>query len=431
MRNFTIAAVLTVLSLGQITWAGPYSLGAGDSGNVFDAPVPGFVGPAGDGKTGGGNYVNPEFLGWASGYQDVVIIYETSWEYTDPSLALGPVTANEFNVVSLGDLDSDMIAAGWAPGQIILTFDTPIRNGVGADFAVFENGFYSEWTTGEGTVVGEIHAELAYVWVSSNGADWLEFSSDSLTPQPAPSPYGYGYLTIDPTNVYNLAGKHANSHGKSWGTPFDLDEFVGHRDVLAGLIDLQQIKFVKIVDVPGSGDCVDGDGDPIYDAWVTWGTGGMDLEAVGVLNELPDFDFDGDVDGDDFDILCNNLGTSDLHYDLDNDGDADADDVAYLISNCLQWNSGSQSGYGVAAGDFNLDGRIDTVDLTILGTYFGSGTKWCQGNANLDDAVDTVDLTILATNFGFVATGPSIPEPATILVMGLGAMGLVRRRRGA
>ena len=27
---------------------------------------------------------------------------------------------------------------------------------------------------------------------------------------------------------------------------------------------------------------------PIYDAWVTWGSGGLDLEAVGVINQAPE-----------------------------------------------------------------------------------------------------------------------------------------------
>jgi len=80
---------------------------------------------------------------------------------------------------------------------------------------------------------------------------------------------------------------------------------------------------VRIVDVPGSGDFVD-DADtclapntgpdwtnyvaphPIYDQWPTWGSGGFDLEAVGVLHaqELPaDFDLDGVVDARDLAAL--------------------------------------------------------------------------------------------------------------------------------
>ena len=428
MRSSAMVLILTALLVASAATAGPYSLGVDDPTNAYDPAVPGFVGSAGDGSTAIGNYVNPEFIGWASGYQNY-LPSDTYWsgDWYFPAKAMGPVTGDESDIVSLGDLDTVEIAAGDLPGEITLTFDVPIRNGAGADFAAFENGFYCEWEVpGEGWVVGEIVAELGYVRVSTDGGNWLQFHSDSLTPEPTGP---YGYLTIDPTDVYGLVGKHANAGNKSWGTPFDLDEFAAHPDVAAGLVDLQQIHYVKIVDVPGSGDFVDADGDPIYDAWITWGSGGLDLEALGVLNEMPDFDLDGDVDGDDFDILCDNLGSADLHYDLDGDGDADTDDLAYMVANNLQWDNGVSSGYGTIEGDFNLDGTIDTTDLTILATNFGLDVGWSGGNANCDDVIDTTDLTILATNFGFVAAGASAPEPATIGLLGLVWLALARRRK--
>ena len=82
--------------------------------------------------------------------------------------------------------------------------------------------------------------------------------------------------------------------------------------------------------------------------------------------------------------------------------------------------------------DFNKDLTIDTTDLTILATSFGqTALSWEHGDANFDGVIDTTDLTILATNFGFVASADTIPEPATLLVMGCGAIGLLRRRRRA
>ncbi len=51
-----------------------------------------------------------------------------------------------------------------------------------------------------------------------------------------------------------------------------------------GLVDLNDIKYVRIVDIPGCGYFRDSEGRPIYDAWITWGSGGLDLEAVGVIN---------------------------------------------------------------------------------------------------------------------------------------------------
>jgi len=144
-----------------------------------------------------------------------------------------------------------------------------------------------------------------------------------------------------------------------------------------------------------------------------------------------DFDGDGDVDVDDINALCANMTGDGIplppgfeQYDLDNDGDADSADMDILIHDLVE----TTVGVGTEYGDFNLDGKIDTVDLTILGTYFGVGTSWSQGNANCDTTVDTVDLTILGTYFGFVASSP-IPEPATMSLLALGGIAALRRRR--
>jgi hypothetical protein len=154
-------------------------------------------------------------------------------------------------------------------------------------------------------------AELAYVEVSSNGVDFARFSSVSLTPGLVKS-----YGTIEVSNVHNLAGKHPNANGRCVGTPFDLDDLADHPSVLSGAVDLNDIRFVRIVDIPGSGDFLDeassqtdpaaepgwryyAKDHPIYDAWPTVGSGGFDLEAVGVLHEQQysaDINLDGKVD---------------------------------------------------------------------------------------------------------------------------------------
>lgn len=152
--------------------------------------------------------------------------------------------------------------------------------GGGADFAVFENGFASAGGAG---VAGQLFAELAFVEVSTNGIDFARFPSLSFTGNTVGA-----YGTIDPTDVYNLAGKHANAYGDSWGTPFDLDSLLDDPDnvslVTTGLLDLSNVNFVRIVDIPGDGSTTDSQGNPIYDGWYTWGSGGFDLDAIGVIN---------------------------------------------------------------------------------------------------------------------------------------------------
>jgi hypothetical protein len=215
--------------------------------------------------------------------------------FNDPVAALGPVTGYHRDVVSLGDLDSAQLAASVPSGRIVLGFDTPIRDGSGADFAVFENGFLPNSPSRESLVF----AELAFVDVSSDGVNFARFRSrfDTTFAQ---------FLDVGqytrPRHVYNLAGKHMNNHGNNstepsedpselidicFGTPFDLADLANDPLVVAGLVDLGRIAYVRIVDIPGNGSVKDSRGQPVYDPWLTTnplGNGGFDLEAIGVLN---------------------------------------------------------------------------------------------------------------------------------------------------
>jgi hypothetical protein len=280
--------------------AGPYSAGLDDPTNITDAPVPGFVGPDGEGKARlddgfGGfenarNYVNPLFFGWAVDWTNYlrsdIDAPSSDPTFGDPSRGLGPVTGDNFDVVSLGDLDAAQIGAGQPSGELTLQIQ-PIRNLPGADFVIFENGLASEYDTG-GAGVNGVFGELAYVEVSSDGIHFARFPSISLTPS-AVGDYG----SIDPTDVFNLAGKHANAYGECWGTPFDLSALAEHPLVVAGTVDLNAIRYIRLVDIPGNGSFFDEatpTPHPIYDSWWTYGSGGFDLEAVGAVSVPVTFD---------------------------------------------------------------------------------------------------------------------------------------------
>jgi len=277
MKHSLLLVVFSVLIASS--QAGIYSTAlSNQTPGAPDPGIPGFVGPAGDGITPtatNGNYVNPIFVGWADGVVSYLPAPNVASQWTDVSKTLGPVTGNNFDIASLGDLNAQQIADGVAPGQITLSFSMGIRNGPGADFAVFENGFISG---------GKIFAELGYVEVSTNGSDFARFPSVYTA---ATAPVG-AYGTIDPTGVYNLVGKHVNAYGNSWGTPFDLQDLNTHPLVQNGKVNLMQINYVRVVDIPGSGDFKDSLGNSIYDAWVTWGSGGVDLEAVGIIHAVPE-----------------------------------------------------------------------------------------------------------------------------------------------
>ncbi|MCD4825932.1 MAG: PEP-CTERM sorting domain-containing protein [Phycisphaerae bacterium] len=379
----TTGLAVVVLASASFAFAGPYSGGQSDPTNPHDAGIPGFV------DSGGSPVVNPLFIGWATGYLNYAPPppadppYDSTeylqrrgvaMEWQVPERALGQVTGDTMDVVSLGDLYQDQIDASIPPGEITLTFARPIANRDGKDFAVFENGFIEATS-------GKVWAELGYVEVSTNGVDFARFPSVSLTPGLV-GPYG----TVDPTGIYNLAGKHVNNNSSggpefegSFGTPFDLDDLLDHVMVIGGQVDLGNINYVKIVDVPGSGDyddeameLVDPDNDPlhysedhpIYDGWVTWGSGGFDLEAVGIMN-------------------------------------------------------------GALDGDANADGVVDILDLNRLSTNWGStAANWSEGDFNGDNHVDILDLNTLTTNWG-----NHNPEPATTALLAVGVLGLLRRRR--
>jgi len=195
------------------------------------------------------------FVAWADDVDQYQVGENVDSTWQTPEKALGPAEGTSFEVVSLG-----------AGGKITLTFDPPVRNGDGWDFAVFENGF------------DDTFLELAYVEVSSDGSAFIRFDNTSLTPDPIPS-----FGTVDPTHIDGLAGKYR----QGYGTPFDLEELSGKQEVLQGDVDLMAITHIRIVDIVGDGTYLDSSGVGIYDLYPTFGSAGFDLDAVGVSNGAP------------------------------------------------------------------------------------------------------------------------------------------------
>ncbi len=243
-------------ALGRPALAGPYS-GPTDTAHGVDPAI-----PAG----------SPLFVEWADR-----ILPLGAGTYFAPR---GSTSISLTGYNSLGDLDATQIANGDSPGYLTVTFPTGIRDGAGADFAVFENGFAYGSPNG-------LFAEFAYVEVSTNGVDFVRF--DSISTNTAPVAGSGAFAGYDVSNVYNLAGKHA----AGYGTPFDLAELINKPLVLSGQVDLNNIRFVKLVDIPGNGSFLDSLGNPILDNWLTTGTGGFDFrlpagQGIGVINVVPE-----------------------------------------------------------------------------------------------------------------------------------------------
>lgn len=103
--------------------------------------------------------------------------------------------------------------------------------------------------------------------------------------------------------------------------------------------------------------------------------------------------------------------------DLTEDGTINEDDVAYLLSELV----------GTNYGDFNFDGTVDQVDLTLWQTGFGttSSASYADGDINGDGSVDGSDFLALQANYGLadqlLAAGNIVPESSTF-VLGLATL---------
>lgn len=213
----------------------------------------------------GAAYAISEMLAWATFVDDVergpVDVAQPQYglaSYGTLSNVLGPASTNPNLVLSLGD-----------GGSITVGFDEVIVDGPGDDFAVFENGFFDD-------VTGGFFGELAFVEVSTNGVDFARFDTTTWNSVPLGS---FGH--IDPVDYEGFAGVDPVGSG----TGFDLGDLVGHPLVQLELLDLQDIAFVRLVDVIGDGSTTDSDENPVHDPYPTpFPIGGFDLDAVGVRN---------------------------------------------------------------------------------------------------------------------------------------------------
>ena len=199
--------------------------------------------------------------------------------YTQPDPASGGFFLdNDFNSSTLSnavlgrplqpDSQSHVLSLG-DDSELIVSFEAPIGDGPGPDFAVFENAFDVDSSFFSGTP-RENHtnvytfAELARVAVSSDGVNWAEFPFRYLNNEnlfSIPICDTNQFSSQNSKNIDGLAGKHT----ANFGTPFDLSALQTNPKVLNGLVSLYDIQFIKLHDVPGDGSVTDNANRPVFD----------------------------------------------------------------------------------------------------------------------------------------------------------------------
>jgi MYXO-CTERM domain-containing protein len=141
--------------------------------------------------------------------------------------------------------------------------------------------------------------------------------------------------------------------------------------------------------------------------------------------------------------IISSTAAANARYSLGYADSADAGDPAHLAPNTIEVEY-------TLLGDANLDGVVNAIDFGILAANFNKGvTGWDQGDFNYDNVVNAIDFGDLAANFNRGAVGVNesgdwaaldafaaanglladVPEPAGFVLAGVGAAGLLRRRR--
>lgn len=132
-----------------------------------------------------------------------------------------------------------------------------------------------------------------------------------------------------------------------------------------------------------------------------------------------DFNADGNYDCLDVDALSEQIvnGSNAAGFDLTGDNQVDQADLDQWLTAAGSINLPSGNAY--IRGDANLDGRVDSIDLNVVGVNWQTNVVgWCSGDFSMDGVVSSVDLNELGVNWQKNVAAASLPMRAPRAALG-------------
>ena len=232
-----------------------------------------------------------------------IVSWATGWQnYIQPDPASGGFShdnSNQSNSIdnavlgaptdfTLNGTTKHVLSLGHG-ASITLTFGQSVPRQGSWNFAVFNNAFLSTAPglanrgggtnyvyDGQGTNLIPVARGNNFIWtkpafvdVSSDATNWARFpvtywNTDVLFQASVPDTPDH-WLSQDVTMIDGLAGKYV----LQYGTPFSLSTLTNAPQVISGLVDLNNIRYVRLTDVIGDGSTTDQYGNvirsPYYD----------------------------------------------------------------------------------------------------------------------------------------------------------------------
>lgn len=219
--------------------------------------------------------------GLSTYYADAVITWAPGTAaHANGNNALGPPSGGGLF------LGSTHAASLGVQGWTVLQLDEAAFDGAGTDLIVCENAFFVSGAPGTAFV------EAVFVEVSTDGNTFVRFPAEYGGPAVQSPPFAgvrpewyFGFAGVLPVSADPAKGVDPLHLVHGGGDAFDLGDLADDPAVVAGDVDLYDIRYVRLVDVR-SGVDTDDLGTEVFDAGLD-ASASADIDALVVVNSLP------------------------------------------------------------------------------------------------------------------------------------------------